>query len=95
MRAFLGLVNSLRKVIPLDVIKAVSILTPLTSSKAEFLPNEKHKEAFEQLKSLLTKEPLYCNLIDEKADKYLCVDAATSSGVLGAVLAQKIVKSKC
>ena len=94
MRAFLGLVNSLRKVIPLDVIKAVSTLTPLTSSKAEFLPTEQHKEAFEQLKSLLTKEPLYCNLIDEKADKYLWVDAATSSGVLGAVLAQKIVKSK-
>ena len=94
MRAFLGLVNSLRKVIPLDVIKAVSILTPLTSSKAEFLPTDKHNEAFEQLKSLLTSEPLYCNLIDEKADKYLWVDAATSSGVLGAVLAQKIVNNK-
>jgi hypothetical protein len=38
---------------------------------------------------LLTKEPLFRNPIDEKAEKYLWVDAATSSSTLGAVLAQK------
>ncbi len=84
MRAFLGLINSLRKVVPLDVIKGISLLTPLTSSKAEFAPTDKHKEVFLELKALLTSEPLYCHLIDEKADKYLWVDAATSSaGSLG------------
>jgi len=90
MRAFLGLINSLRKVAPLDVIKQVSVLTPLTSSKTTFEPTEKQIAAFHTLKQILISEPLFCNLIDEKANKYLFVDAATSSGVLGAVLAQKI-----
>ena len=48
-RAFLGLVNSLRRVIPLQVIEQVSILTPLTSSKGAFNPQEKHKKAFEEI----------------------------------------------
>jgi hypothetical protein len=34
---------------------------------------------------------LFNNLIDEKAEKILWVDAATSTNVLGAVLAQKIM----
>jgi hypothetical protein len=89
VRAFLGLVNSLRRVVNLDVIKQVAILTPLTSSKNVFMANDDHRKAFEQIKVLLTQEPLFGNLIDETADKYLWVDAATSSGVLGAVLAQK------
>jgi hypothetical protein len=42
----------------------------------------------------LLKEPLFCNLIDEKAVKYLWVDAASSSGCLGAVLAQRIDNEK-
>jgi len=91
MRAFLGLLNSLRKVMPLDIIKGMTALTPLTSSKADYSPTPAQRETFEELKSLLTKEPLYCHLIDEKAEKYLFVDAATSSGVLGGVLAQRIV----
>ena len=88
VRAFLGLVNSLRRVVTLDVIKQISILTPL-SSKNVFLPTSEHKQAFEQIKVLLTQAPLFGNLIDEKAEKFLWVDAATTSGVLGAVLAQK------
>jgi hypothetical protein len=42
VRAFLGLVNSLRRVVNLEVIRQMSILTPLTSSKAVFCPTEKH-----------------------------------------------------
>ena len=38
---------------------------------------------------MLTKGPLFSHLIDENADKLLWVDAATSTGVLGGVLAQK------
>ena len=93
VRAFLGLVNSLRRVLPMNVIEQVSILTPLTSSRAEFLIEQRHTDAFNQIKSLLTKEPIFCHLIDEKADKYLWVDAATGSGVLGAVLAQHVHKT--
>jgi len=89
VRAFLGLVNSLRRVVNLNVIQQIAILSPLTSSRTAFQPTEIHKQAFEQIKFLLTKEPLYGNLIDEQATKYLWVDAATTSGVLGAVLAQK------
>jgi len=91
IRGFLGLVNSLRRVINLEIIREVNILTPLTSSSHPFLPTEKHHQAFEKIKKLLIEKPLYSNLINEKADKFLWVDAATTSGVLGAVLAQKIV----
>ena len=73
----------------LDVVKQISILTPLTSSKVAFSPEQKHCEAFEHIKTLLTEAPMFRNLIDEKAEKYLWVDAATSSSTLGAVLAQK------
>ncbi|PVE27613.1 hypothetical protein DC007_14600, partial [Enterococcus faecalis] len=54
VRAFLGLINSLRRVLSLDVIKQVAILTPLTSSTTEFKPTEAHKQAFEELKTMLT-----------------------------------------
>ena len=90
VRAFLGLVNSLRRILPMDVIEQMSILSPLTSSKAEFKIEQRHKLAFEQIKEMLTREPIFCNLINEKAEKFLFVDAATGSGVLGAVLAQKL-----
>jgi hypothetical protein len=93
LRAFLGVVNSLRKVIHKSVIEQVSILTPLTSSKTAFNPEPHHFTAFEKIKEMLIAEPLYTNLIDERAEKLLWVDAATSTGVLGAVLAQKCTDS--
>jgi hypothetical protein len=88
IRAFLGLINSLRRVCNLDVIKQIITLTPLTSSKVPYKPNETHQKAFEELKRVLTSAPLFGHLINPKARKFLWVDAATSSGVLGAVLAQ-------
>ena len=90
VRSFLGLVNSLRRVTSMQVIAQIAILSPLTSSKAEFKPTEEHRKAFQEIKDMLISQPLFSQLIDEKAEKYLWVDAATSSGVLGAVLAQKI-----
>jgi hypothetical protein len=75
----------------MNVIEQVGTLTPLTSSKAEYKYTQKHVDAFEKIKDMLTREPLFCNLIDEKAEKYLWCDAATGSGVLAGVLAQKIV----
>ena len=90
VRSFLGLVNSIRRVIPFEIIKEIQVLTPLTSSTTPFEPTEKHQTAFEKIKRLLLQEPLFCNLIREEATKYLWVDAASSSGCLGAVLAQRI-----
>jgi dUTPase len=96
VRAFIGLVNSIRRVVPLEILKEVQILTPLTSSSKTVLfePNKKHFEAFEKIKSKLISEPLFCNLIRPESTKYLWVDAASSSGCLGAVLAQKISGEK-
>jgi len=90
VRSFLGLVNSIRRVIPFEVIKEIQVLTPLTSSTAVFQITEKHEHAFNKIKNLLISKPLFCNLIRENATKYLWVDAASSSGCLGAVLAQRI-----
>jgi hypothetical protein len=42
---------------------------------------------------MMISSPLYGNLIDERADKYIYVDAASSTGVLGGVLLQKIGNS--
>ncbi len=56
----------------------------------EYKQTDQHRQAFEYVKQLLTKGPLFNNLIDEQAEKFLWVDAASSSSVLGAVLAQKI-----
>ena len=90
-RAFIGLVNSIRRVIPFKVIEELQILTPLTSSSknVHFLPNEKHVKAFERIKQMLLSEPLFCNLVDPAATKYIFVDASTSTGSLGAVLLQR------
>jgi hypothetical protein len=92
MRAFLGLVNSIRRVIPFKVIEETQILTPLTSANKEvhFLPQEEHHRAFERVKRLLLGEQLFCNLVDPGATKYIFVDASTSTGCLGAVLLQRI-----
>ena len=90
IRAFLGLLNSLRHVISTNIIAEINHLTPLTSSTKPYLPTEQQKQAFEKLKVMMTSAPLYNKLIDEQADKLLWVDAATSTGALGAVLAQKV-----
>ena len=90
MRAFLGLVNSLRRVLNLAVIELLAVLTPLTSSKNNFITTPAHLEAFEKIKRMLISKPLFANLIDEKAEKFLFCDAATKSGVMGAVLLQRI-----
>jgi hypothetical protein len=52
VRAFIGLVNSIRRVVPLEILKEVQILTPLTSSSKTVLfeRNKKHFEAFEKIK---------------------------------------------
>jgi len=92
MRSFIGLINSIRRVTTLNVIKEIQVLTPLTSSKKEvvFDPKKAHFDAFNKIKEMLLSEPLFCNLIREDATKYLWVDAASSSGCLGAVLAQRV-----
>ena len=89
MRSFLGLINSLRRVTHLKILEDAHILTPLTSSTQPYKPTDEQRQIFLKVKEALISEPLFNNLIDESAPKYLWVDAATGSGVVGAVLAQK------
>jgi hypothetical protein len=92
----LGLVNSIRRVIPTDTVREMSILAPLTSSKKDvhFKPEAKHFEAFEKIKVMLLTEPLFCHLIDERATKYMFVDACTTTSTLGCTLLQRIESSQ-
>ena len=92
MRSFLGLVNSIRRVISINVVREMNTLTPLTSSKKEvtFSPTECHRQAFDKIKGMLVSEPLFCNLIDEHATKYMFVDACTTTSTLGCTLLQRI-----
>ena len=66
----------------------MSILTALTSSKSAYEPTEKQKRTFEEIKSMLMNRPLFSHLIDETADKLLFADAASTTSILGGVLAQ-------
>jgi hypothetical protein len=96
MRSFLGLVNSIRRVIPISTVREMNTLAPLTSSKKEltYSPTEEHREAFNNIKNMLISEPLFCNLIDEKATKYMFVDACTKTATLGCTLLQRIDKGE-
>jgi hypothetical protein len=47
----------------MNVIEQVGILTPLTSSKIEYVYTLKHVDAFKSIKRLLTQEPLLIGLL--------------------------------
>jgi hypothetical protein len=64
------------------------VLTPLTSSTKPYKTTQEHRDIFVKVKEALVSQPLFNNLVDEAAPKYLWVDASTGSGVIGAVLAQ-------
>jgi hypothetical protein len=79
MRSFLGLLNSIRRTIKTDTVREMNSLAPLTSSKKDvpYRPESKHHKAFENIKRMLLSEPIFCNLVDEHATKYMFVDACT------------------
>ena len=89
MRSFLGLMNTLRTVLPHDFLYEMNILNPLTSSTTPYSPTNNHLQAFEKLKTLLTSQPIYSNIIDPNLDKVLFVDAS-DKGCYSAVLGQLV-----
>ena len=94
MRAFLGLLNSLRVFLRFDILYPSEILTPLTSSKMDkkFTPTTEQVEAFTELKRALAQGPIFSKLVDLSAPKVILTDAAgTDRGSFSAVLGQ-IVK---
>ena len=91
MRAFLGLLNSLRVFLRFDILNPSEILTPLTSSKLEkkFNPTPEQCAAFKELKQALAKGPIFSKLVDLSAPKVILTDAAgTDRGSFSAVLGQ-------
>jgi hypothetical protein len=92
VRAFLELVNLLKRVININVVRRMAILSPLTSIKAAFNPTPAQRQAFKQIKTVLVSEPVFGNLIDERAEKFMFVDAASSTGVLGCTLPQRVTE---
>ena len=89
MRSFLGLINTLRTVLPHTFLSKINVLNPLCSSTTPYNPDDSHKEAFERLKTLLTTTPVYSNIIDPKLKKLLFVDAS-DKGSYSAVLCQLV-----
>jgi len=78
MRAFLGLLNSLRVFLRFDILYPSEILTPLTSSKMDkkFTPTTEQVEAFTELKRALAQGPIFSKLVDLSAPKVILTDAA-------------------
>ena len=90
-KSFLGTLNSLRLLLGYDVLKHVTVLTPLTSTRNKEKPTEKQLQAFELLKKQLVSSPLYCSIVLPSAPKICFVDSSQSvDGSFGAVLGQII-----
>ena len=60
------------------------ILAELTSAKKDFVVTDKHRDAFEKSKKLLTEEPLFLNYPNPLSPRVLYVDS--SEVLCGAVL---------
>ena len=85
---FLGLVNTLKRVSPLSVGEEIAVLSEVTSTKNKFNFEEKHKTAFDNIKTALVTPPLFCHMIDPSKDKIIFVD---SSGLAyGSVLLSRV-----
>jgi len=90
IRAFCGLLQTLKSVIPGQYLEHVKILSPLTSPNLLYKPEKIHHEAFDKLKQFLTDTPLFCKLINPLAKMWLFTDACTGLGShYGAVLLQE------
>ena len=84
LRSFLGLVNTLRQCLSQDFIRQLQVLTPLTSAIKEYVVEDKHIKAFEEIKHLLTTAEIFVNIISVHTQKVLFTDSSDEafSGVL-------------
>jgi hypothetical protein len=73
MRSFLGLVNSIRRVINVETVREMNTLAPLTSAKKDvpYKPEPVHYETFEKLKLMLIYEIFTLPRNHEKPSKCL------------------------
>ena len=89
MRSFCALLNTIKMVSPHNLMKPLKVLLPLTGANVKFDPKPVHHAAFDEMKILLTKTPLFSNIVDPKLPKILFTDASASKGsCFSAVLGQ-------
>ncbi len=89
MRSFCALLNTIKMVSPHVLMKPLKVLLPLTGANVKYEPKPVHYTAFEEMKTLLTKTPLFSNIVDPKLPKILFTDASASKGsCFSAVLGQ-------
>ena len=89
MRSFTALLNTIKIVCPHTIMTPLKVLLPLTGSTTKYIPTGEHHKAFEELKGLLTKTPLFSNIIAPHLPKILFTDASASNGAsFSAVLGQ-------
>jgi len=87
MRAFTGLIQTIRNTLPCTFMKELALLHPLCSSTQKYSPTKEHRLAFEKIKTLLTETPIFSRIIDPNAKKLLFVDAS-DTGCYSSVLCQ-------
>ena len=86
LQSFLGHLNFLRNLLPLQIVHLSTVLTPLTSPTVPYVWSEKHERCFGEIKSLLQSSANYleCPLRDPINIVY--TDASES--LLGGILFQ-------
>ncbi len=87
MRAFTGLIQTIRNTLPCTFMKELALLHPLCSSTQKYSPTNEHRIAFQTIKTLLTETPIFSRIIDPNAKKLLFVDAS-DTGCYSSVLCQ-------
>ena len=89
VRSFLGLIQSFRNGLDQSIMQHLYTLTPLTSSSMPYKVEKRHIEAFEEIKLALTRAPIFQNILDPAAPKFLFTDASPGeTGAYSAVLIQ-------
>ena len=87
MRSFLGLLNTLRTVLPPIFMPDMAVLSQLTSSTKKYAPQPHHTTAFTNIKHMLVSTPLFSNIIEPSFKKLVFTDAS-DKGCYAGVLAQ-------
>ena len=89
-RGFIGVLNSLRMCLGFSILKNVSVLSEMTSDKANHAnPTKAQVAAFMDIKKKLSSAPIFASLIDSNSPKVIYSDAAAAANMsVGSVLCQ-------
>ena len=84
VQKFLGYINFIRHLLPLKVLDLTTVLTPLTSTTAQFKWNTEHEQAFNMINQLLHSSISYAEPQTDNSIKIIYSDA--SDKLLGGIL---------